>query len=304
MENGNESLVSVALLAGLELLFGTPLNFNTHMDGLAVMLKLRGGIERLRDEDTQVYHIISWFDYAGSCNLVSRRRFTTTSPPPISIDPLRSDPSGVPPKIIASLPAGYDLYQELMSTFSRLQTMTTIMHSNISTAAQRCEVYESINRVDALLYQSICIPDTEFNRSRRRHIRESLCFLTLIYSSLSSEWEGSARSEVFLFRFEKVWRIESGNSDSDVRASVCEFGRMVIGLFRALLLGEGFHEHGFMQKVLELVDVCTRLDWEGWRAVKEVLMEFFVGSPACQGTLQSLWRWRIGSVSLLINVQP
>ena len=30
------------------------------VDGLAVMLKLRGGIERLRDEDTQVYHIISW----------------------------------------------------------------------------------------------------------------------------------------------------------------------------------------------------------------------------------------------------
>lgn len=180
--------------------------------------------------------------------------------------------------------------------------MTAILHSKTSTDDQRREVYDSVSRVDALLYQSICIPDTEFNRSRRRHVRESLCFLTLIYSFLVSEWEDGAQSEVFLFRFEKMWRTESGNGDGDMRACACQWGRIVIGLFRALLVGEGFHEDGFMRRVLTLVDVCTQLDWEGWRTVKELLMGFFVGSPACQGTLQDLWREGVGSVSLLIDV--
>ncbi|PVH82232.1 hypothetical protein DL98DRAFT_142389 [Cadophora sp. DSE1049] len=299
VENENESLASVALLAGLELLFGTPRNFNTHMDGLAVMLKLRGGIERLRDEDTQIYNIISWFDYAGSCNLVSRRRFSITTSH-AATDPLRSNPSGVPSKIIASLPAGYDLYQELMCTFDRLHTMTSVLRSEISTAEQCLEISECVNRVDALLYQSICIPDTEFNRSRRRHLLESLCLLTLIYTSLVSEYEGAAQIEVFMYRFEKIW---SGGADaSDVCVCVCEWGRIVIGIFRALLVGEGFHEDGFMSRVLGLVDVCTGLDWERWRGVKEVLMGFFVGSPACHGGLQDLWRERMMGVSPLVEV--
>ena len=183
--------------------------------------------------------------------------------------------------------------------------MTAILHSRSSTADQRRQVRESVSRVDALLYQSICIPDTEFNRGRRRHIHESLCCLTLIYSSLVSEWEGVAQSEVFLFRFEKMWRrTESGigDGDGDMRACVCQWGRIVIDIFRALLVGGGFRDDWFMRRVLTLVDVCTQLDWEGWRTVKEVLMEFFVGSPACQGTLQNLWRERVGSVSLLVDV--
>ncbi len=39
------TIIAVALLAGYELLFGLPMTFNTHMDGLALMLGLRGGLQ-------------------------------------------------------------------------------------------------------------------------------------------------------------------------------------------------------------------------------------------------------------------
>ncbi|KAH7360977.1 hypothetical protein BKA65DRAFT_196244 [Rhexocercosporidium sp. MPI-PUGE-AT-0058] len=282
-DSSNESLASVALLAGLELLFGTPQNFNTHMDGLTVMLKLRGGLECLRDKDPQVYSIISWFDYAGSCNLVSRRRFESTEYP----DRLHSNPEGVPVKIISSLPAGYDLYQELMCTFDRLHTMTAAIRSADTTDEQRLDISVALDRVDAALYESICILDTEFNRSRRRHLQESICLLTMVYTSLVSEYEGP-QTEIFIYRFEKIWTGEG-----------CEWGSIIIGIFRSLLVGEGYHSEVFMHRVLRLVDVSTKIAWAGWRHIKEVLMAFFVWDPACHGQLQDIWKDRMEPISPL-----
>ncbi|KAH6701988.1 hypothetical protein BKA61DRAFT_681258 [Leptodontidium sp. MPI-SDFR-AT-0119] len=287
MDSSNESLASVALLAGLELLFGTPQNFNTHMDGLAVMLKLRGGIECLRDQDPQVYSIISWFDYAGSCNLVSRRRFELGEYP----DRLRSSPEGVPVKIISSLPAGYDLCQELMCTFDLLHTMTAVVRSADTTVEQRLEISDAVNRVDAVLYQSICIPDTEFNRSRRRHLQETLCLVTLVYASVVSEYDEGPQTEIFIYRFEKIWTGEGR-----------KWGSIVIGIFRSLLVGEGYHSEGFMGRVLSLVDVSTKLAWSGWRHIKEVLMAFFVWDPACSGQLQDVWKERMEPLSPLTEI--
>ncbi|KAF8861942.1 hypothetical protein BDZ45DRAFT_233328 [Acephala macrosclerotiorum] len=54
------TLVAVALLAGCELLFGTPPNFNIHMHGLATLLDLRGGLEAFRESNPQLYSIVSW----------------------------------------------------------------------------------------------------------------------------------------------------------------------------------------------------------------------------------------------------
>ncbi|KAL2074871.1 hypothetical protein VTL71DRAFT_8650 [Oculimacula yallundae] len=277
----NESLVSVTLLAMLELMYGTPQNFNTHMDGLAVMLKLRGGLESLREKDLQVYSLIHWFDYAGSCNVISRRRFQTKQ----HSDRLRSSPEGVPEDFFPGLPASYDLCQELMCTFDRLHTMTTVVNAPDSSEEQRRDVFDAVRRTDAALYQSISIPDTEFNRSRRRHLYESLCLLTLVYTSLVTESKGT-QTELFIYRFERIWTGEA-----------CEWGIVVVGIFRSLMIGDGYHSEMFLEQVLQLVDLSTRLAWAGWRHIRELLMNFFVWDPACRGQLQDLWKERIEKIS-------
>lgn len=135
-----------------------------------------------------------------------------------------------------------------MCTFDRLHTMTTVVRSADTTVERRLEISDAVNRVDAVLYQSICIPDTEFNRSRRRHLQETLCLVTLVYASVVSEYDEGPQTEIFIYRFEKIWTGEGR-----------KWGSIVIGIFRSLLVGEGYHSEGFMGRVLSLVDVSTKL---------------------------------------------
>ena len=41
-------------------MFGEPQTFNTHMNGLAKMLEMRGGLESLRESKPELYSLISW----------------------------------------------------------------------------------------------------------------------------------------------------------------------------------------------------------------------------------------------------
>lgn len=199
-------------------------------------------------------------------------------------------PEGVPEKILSHLPAGYDLYKELMSTFSRMHTMTSVLRSASSTDAQRLELSDSVSRIDAALYQSICMPFTEGNRSRRRHIQQSLYILTLVYTSLVSEYEGP-QTEIFIYRFEKIWDGESR-----------EWSEVIIGIFRSLLVGENLGSQVLMHQIARLIDLSVTLGWALWRHIKEVLLNYFVYDPACHGQLQELWKGRFEPVSPLLEI--
>ncbi|KAE9369852.1 hypothetical protein N431DRAFT_485662 [Stipitochalara longipes BDJ] len=274
------NLTTVALLAGWDLLFGTPLTFNTHMDGFTELLRLKGGIQLLRDTNPQLYSLVSWFDFSGQCNIVARRRLVTTKYEPELCTTLE----GVPEHMHKNIPAGYDLYKELVSTFEGMYTMTSIIRSKESAGTRSLAIPNSINRVDAELYRLICLPDQIGTRSRRRNLLQSLYILTLIYTILVSAYEGPA-TEVFLYQLEKTLPEEASN-----------LGSALTDLFRLLLAGEAFSTDVFTWHVSQFVETCLPLSWSSWRDIKVALLGFFVQDTACQGLLQDLWKNRMAVI--------
>ncbi|CZR54674.1 uncharacterized protein PAC_04558 [Phialocephala subalpina] len=277
------TLVAVALLAGSELLFGTPPKFNTHMEGLATLLKLRGGLEAFRETNPELYGIVSWIDCSGSCNMLSKRRFTPRKYVP---DLLYTVTDGVPEKIIRGLPIGYDLYKELASTFKGMHTVTSLVQSGGAMAPDLgLERPDFIVQTEGELYRTLCTPDTDGVRSRRRHVHQSLLILPLVHMALVSEYEGPS-AELFLYRF-RVTLI----------GDTTPWGEAVASLFRSMLAGEPWDSELFAVQISHLLDVCITLEWNSWRDIKTALLQFFIYDTACRGPLQESWKNRIMTIT-------
>ena len=225
------------------------------------------------------------FDYSGSCNLVSRRRFNFGTP---SSELLYSSPSGVPETILQGLPTGYDLYRTLAEIFKGLLTLTSVLRDGDSDLTQRSESSTFITRVHSDLYHTINLPDQEGVRSRRRHIEQSLEILALVYAALISihSQDNGVSTDTFIARFKTVAINEN-----------VEWGLTVVNFFRYLLLGEDFDRDEFSAQISSLYDVCAALGWEPWRNIKKALFEFFVSDVACERRLQVLWQ-RISTVPI------
>ncbi|KAK6585680.1 hypothetical protein PZA11_002407 [Diplocarpon coronariae] len=261
----SECLSSVALLAGLELLFGTPEALNVHMNGLAIMLDLEGGLESIRHTEPQVHAMIS-------CELP------------------HTDPDGVPADILSNLSGSYDLYGELMSVLSGMSLMTTVSRSDSASDAQRHEVSNNVARIDTALHQWIRLPRIEGCKSRRRYVLQSLYLVALIYTSLVSEYN-VPQNGIFLERFERIW---AGDAH--------EWGMSVGGVFRSLLQGDHFGSQEFESHAARLVDSSITRGWIEWRDINETLLKFFMYDQACRGQLQTLWKGRLEQIPPVLAI--
>lgn len=221
----------------------------------------------------------SRFDCSGSCNLLSKRRFTPTKYFP---DLLYTATDGVPEKILRGLPLGYDLYKELIDLFEGMHQLTSLAQSGADYILDKPEF---LIQTEAELYKTVCLPDTEGVRSRRRHTHQSLLILPLIYMALVSEYEGPS-AELFLYRFQKIL----------LGDGAC-WGEAVANLFRTLLTGEPWESKLFGLQISLLVDVCTTLEWSAWRDIKNALLQFFIYDSACHGPLQESWKNRIMTIA-------
>lgn len=54
------TLAACAILGGSELLWGTTKDFNVHMDGVAQIVMLRGGYEKLQKTNPSLMSLIAW----------------------------------------------------------------------------------------------------------------------------------------------------------------------------------------------------------------------------------------------------
>jgi len=276
------------------LLFGTPHGFNTHMQGLEILLSLRGGLDTLRYTSPSLCSLISWFDYSGSCNFFSKRRF---SPNPSNCPLLPSDPAGVPENILESLPVGYDLYRDLADAFKGLELVTSVIQSENPTDIERSKSAAFIASVDSELHQTALmsgnhtalqrttvVQGQDGPRSRRHNIRQSFHLLVLIYMACISGYDGASASR-FLYRLEKAL---------DVEAS--EWGSNVVELFRLLLMGKSVYSEEFAPCISRFIDIGVAMTWESWGSIKLCLLDFLLYNPACGGELQTLWRNRLKGV--------
>lgn len=53
-----------------------------------------------------------------------------------------------------------------------------------------------------------------------------------------------------------------------------------------------------------VIDKSTALDWEEWRSIKQLLLDFFLNNELCDGRLQGLWKRRLGFVVVEENLIP
>jgi len=213
--------------------------------------------------------------------LTSKRRFLLTSD---GHEPFRTDPLGVPEKVVRRLPAGFDLYEEVGSIIQGMHDMTLAVRADDSAASQNIESNAIVECIDTKLTHSMSTPDRDGGGYRRRYILQSFHILFLIYTTLVSGYEGPA-GELFIYRFEKAMA-EKGP----------DFGNAIANLFSLLLASDDLTSDTLAACLSELVDVAVTLDCPSWREVRNALLNFFVHDPACHGELQDLWKERMEAI--------
>jgi len=213
--------------------------------------------------------------------LTSKRRFLLTSD---GHEPFRTDPLGVPEKVVRRLPAGFDLYEEVGSIIQGMHDMTLAVRADDSAASQNIESNAIVECIDTKLTHSMSTPDRDGGGYRRRYILQSFHILFLIYTTLVSGYEGPA-GELFIYRFEKAMA-EKGP----------DFGNAIANLFSLLLASDDLTSDTLAACLSELVGVAVTLDCPSWREVRNALLNFFVHDPACHGELQDLWKERMEAI--------
>jgi hypothetical protein len=221
-------------------------------------------------------------------------------PPSLSsyLESLSLDSHGVPPAILYSLPNLYDLRQFITSTFYSLQALTkqhlTNPPSSTSTHLQSAPPFAAA--VDSELYRSICLPDQEGNRSRRRHITQAYHTLVLLYYSFLCHLPSPlfGLPQVFCSRLEAALQSPSPGSGA--------WGSAVATLCESLLVSDG--AGGLDAEIATVIDKSIALNWEEWRSIKQSLLNFFVNNELCEGRLQGLWKRRLGVIAAQDNSYP
>lgn len=273
-----------------QLLFGSPLDFNTHLDGLTLMIKIRGGLDSFKISNPTLFGIINWFDYSGSCNLVAIRRFV---PPTQEFHSLSSNPTNAPQSIIQNLPIGYDLRKYIVDLFSALKTVASVLCSDSPDEGQQAESAATISRIDSDLCQSICAPDQEGNPSRRSFVQQSYLILVLLSTALLSKSKASRAGSPQIAGYLDVLEIVISTESDRWGTKTVDLLRAVSGIYSSRM------EFDF--RVKEVIDASIVLCWYEWRNIKKALLAFFVDDEACEGRLQSLWRSRIATVSAQVT---
>jgi hypothetical protein len=228
------------------------------------------------------------FDYSGSCNLMAIRRFAS---PIQEFDILSSNPENAPYSVISNLPVGYDLRNYIADLFTGLRRVAIVLWAIVPDDTQRSESAAFVSRVDTDLYRSICAPDQEGNRSRRRYIQQSFHILILLSTALISKGPRSASSQIagYLDVLEIIITTESER-----------WGNHVIDLLRVLFGGHA-SDMEFDLNIKDVMDASITLCWDEWRSIKNALLSFFVDDTACEGRLQTLWKGRIAAVAAQIR---
>jgi hypothetical protein len=222
-----------------------------------------------------------------------------------SFDSLSLDHHGVPQTILSSLPDRYDLRQFIKANLYNLQTLTQLPRTDSSVsppktpqAAAPASAAEVTAAVGSELYRSICLPDQEGNRSRRRHIVQAYQILVLLYSAFICHLLPSSPFfliQVFCSQLETVMHSLSADCGA--------WGSSVAALCESLLVSDGAAED-LVAEIERVIDKSIMLNWEDWRGIKQILLEFFVNNELCEGRLQGLWKTRLGIVAAEENTAP
>jgi hypothetical protein len=226
------------------------------------------------------------FDYVGSCNFFSQRRFSTGAP---SSKLLYTSPSDVPKELLLGVSAQFDLYQIVAFVFKGLLTLTIEFHWGNTDKIRLIQDSTFIRGVNTDLYSSIVLPSQEGLPSRRRHIKESVNILALVYTTMiaTHHKDNGGLVDRLLAKLEIA-------TAGDIR----EWGLMVIDFFRHLLLEDEFSEAAFSTKLSAFIDSSMTINWLLWRDIKRALLRFFLYDPVCEGFLQSLLRRRVAVVQI------
>lgn len=214
------------------------------------------------------------FDYSGACNLVSKRRFCS----------VLSDTSGVPQIIISSLPDRYDLMKFISSIFQGLNTINTAVQINSTvpqTVPETADSASFITTVDSELYRSVCLPDQEGNRSRRRHLIQTYQLVALIYTSAISSSSSFDAETSFLRTTHEVYEFAPS------------WALSILSIFIFIFSDHEIEKDGLEQEITKVIEASFELNWDDWRSIKKALLTFLLNDEVCKGPMQELWKRRM-----------
>jgi hypothetical protein len=200
----------------------------------------------------------------------------------MNLNPLISNPEGVPEKMLQTAPEGYDLFQHITGAVTRFELVTAFMQSNQTEDTMRTMVSQHVSRMDAELYKSICVPDIVGNRSRRQYITQSFNIIQLMSASMALSSAGMNKDQFVEMMV------------TNLAGEATKFIVLLMDLAKLIFGGQKLSSDTLAIRVSLCVDAITELEWEAWRHIKTVLLDLFLHHEVCEGMLQTLWKQRIG----------
>jgi len=285
MSISDGAIAACTIMAGYQLLFGTPQAFNIHSEGLLQMLKLRGGYHEVQKGNPQLASLIAWHDYAGVAALVGRRRFESTSCNPTTVSqstrPLRyTPPLNVPYK---NLPKNYTLYEDLMIILEELRNATALIVDPLNKERHQ-QHFGFVQKINDDLIQMLSPPPKCTTPFRRFLIEDSFRLCALIYLSIAPKVVIGIQidSEALLDHI----RLKLIDPSTD-------WGGTIEMILKLLVAGGKVHSQQNVYYVTQLMDLLLPLDWSAWKFVRDTLLDFLLHAEVCSGIHQDLWLCRM-----------
>ncbi|KAG4432121.1 hypothetical protein IFR05_012395 [Cadophora sp. M221] len=283
------SISACVLLAGLELLHGSIESYETHMDGLCLIMKLRGGFQVVQKSNPLLAALAAWFDYTGSAGLIGKRRFEFTSCDPTTFSQSIRPPRFTPPLNVTykTIPKNYTLYEDLMIILEGLENATQLAQE-IPQDPEKLQKHTSfLKNIDDDLLRTLALPSKTTNVFRRFLIEDSFRLAALIYLSGITHClvEGVLNCDLFL-----------NHLHMKVLDASADWGHSIGMILRLLMGGGRVHSQENVYYVMQLMDLAVIMNWSAWKFVRDTLLDYLLHAEICAGVHQSLWLCRMDIV--------
>ncbi|PVH82311.1 hypothetical protein DL98DRAFT_143460 [Cadophora sp. DSE1049] len=284
------SISACVLLAGLELLHGSIESYETHMDGLCLILKMRGGFQVVQKSNPLLAALMAWFDYTGSAGLVGKRRFEFTSCDPTTFSQSIRPPRFTPPLNVTfkTIPKNYTLYEDLMIILDGLENATLLTQEGLPDDPEQLQKYTIfLQHINDDLLRTLALPSKTTNVFRRFLIEDSFRLAALIYLSGITNClvGGVLNCELFLSHLHL--KILDPSTD---------WGHSIGMILRLLMGGGRVHSQENVYYVMQLMDMSVTMNWSAWKFVRDTLLDYLLHAEVCTGLHQSLWLCRMDIV--------
>lgn len=171
-----------------------------------------------------------------------------------------------------------------MILIGNLENATTLIRLKSMDKTKLQRHTDFVARLNADLIRVLSKPLGTTTPFRRFLIEDSFRLASLMYISAIcksyDDWE--IKSNVIIENLKHILL-----NDSQDWSSIIEM------LLRFLMGGGKAQSQKMVHYVEQLMKIFVPLDWNQWKNIRDILLDYFLNSEICSGPLQDLWQCRI-----------